>query len=173
MTASTSSTMPPPAAQASLRADAQYISMLAAQSAWPMQYAMSRPAPVAARSHVVQGLPTIGVASDAVGAYNSLLPANYRMAKRASQNRLQTELVGTSPYMALGRGIANHVDTNTALLQGTREGRDASRATAGERTWDRRDFVAVPSDLRLLPQDELRFGAMTRVGPAYAQPHDS
>lgn len=165
------STMPS-AAQASLRADRAYIDLLAAQSAWPMQYVMSRPNAVDARALPVQGLVSTAVAPQLVDDFNQLLPQNYRVAKRASQNRPQTELVNTAPYAALGRGVANHVDTNTALLHGERTLRTASRATTGERAWDRRDFVAVPPELQRLPQDRLRFGEMTRVGPAYAQPYD-
>lgn len=165
--------MPPSAAQASLRADPQYLDLLAAQSGWPLLYAMSRP--VAGRGPCsglpVQGRVAQAAGPDAVAALNHLLPQNYRMAKRASQNRPQTELVNSAPYAALGRGVANHVDTSSALLLGARAPREASRAALAERRWDNMDFVAVPADLRRLPA-EMRFGEMTRVGPAYAQPHE-
>ena len=164
--------MPPAAAQASLRADAKYLDLLGAQSAWPAQYAMSRPNAVQARSQPRLGLVAGAVGPQSVDTYNTLLPQAYRVAKRASQNRLQTELVNTAPYVAVGRGVANHVDSSSALLLGRGSARgDASRATLAEGTWDRRDFVALPSELRRLPV-EMRFGEMTRVGPSYAQPHD-
>lgn len=163
--------MPASAAQTSLRTDPQYTDLLAAQSAWPMQYAMSRPNPVDSRARPMQGLVASAMGPQDIAAYNTLLPQAYRVSKRASQNRPQTELVNTAPYVALGRGIANNVDASTALQQGNRTMRDASRASLAERTWDRMDFVTMPSELRRLP-DDLRFGEMTRVGPSYAQPHE-
>lgn len=161
----------PQASQASLRADPNYVQLLAAESAWPYQYAMSRPNPVSARAFPVQGLIRSGVGPGTVDVYSTLLPAHYRVAKRASQNRLQTELVGRAPYTALGRGLAYHVDTNSKLVQGNSTPRDTSRAQLSESTWDRRQFVTMPADLRDLPH-ELRFGEMTRTAPSYAQPHD-
>lgn len=161
----------PQASQASLRADQNYINLLAAESGWPFQYNMSRPNPTTSRAFPVQGLVRSSVGPSDINTYNGLLPVHYRVAKRASQNRPQTELVGRAPYTALGRGLAYHVDDNSALMHGNSTSRDTSRAQLSESTWDRRQFVAMPSDLADLPT-ELRFGEMTRTGPSYAQPHD-
>lgn len=164
--------MPPTAAQASLRTDAQYISLLAAQSTWPAQYVMSTPVPAHPLSQPRMGLAKAAVEPEAVDAYNQLLPRANRMLHRASQERPQTELVNTAAYVALGRGVANHVDDSTALLLGNRVPRDAARAELAERRWDRFDYLTLPAELRTLPGTDLRLPPGTRVSPTYAQPYD-
>ncbi len=160
----------PPAAQAALRADPDYLRMLEAESTWAFKYHLTRTNPWTPRAFPVQGLAHQGVGPSQVDAYNSLLPANYRVKHRASQNRPQTELFGTAPYTALGRGPLRYTDTSTLLQQGSWVPSRGSRAVA-EVDFNRFDFVNVPRELTALPH-ELRYGAMTRVGPAYLQPHD-
>jgi hypothetical protein len=160
----------PQASQASLRADSAYVSLLEAESTWPMKYTFSRPNPVAARAYPMQGLIGSGVGSDQVAAYNRLIPHQQRTSQRASRNRPNTELFGTAPYTATGRGIMNHVDISTAIMQGNHVPNGSSRILT-ERQWDRRDFLTLPDDLVRLPV-ETRKGEWTRVGPEYLQPHD-
>ena len=162
----------PPASQAALRADKNYIALLEAESTWAFKYQFTRPNPAWPRAFPIQGLnlPRPGPAQ--MDAYNSLLPAHFRAKVRASQNRPQTELFGTAPYVALGRGVMHHVDTNTALLHSNPVHERGSRVLT-EREWDTRAFITVPRELRELPVD-LRVGQTTRVAPSYLQrqPHD-
>lgn len=159
----------PNAAQAALRADPAYLRLLEAESTWAFKYHASRPNPVAPQRFPIQGLNNPAWGPRQVDAYNALLPGHYRVHTRAAQNRPLTELFGTAPYLALGRGILNHVDTNTTLLQGNPIN-DRNRRLS-EREWDRTAFVTVPKELRELPFDT-RKSATTRVSPEYAQPHD-
>lgn len=152
-----------------LRADRQYIDLLEAESTWPFKYVFSRTNPVNPRVNPmwadVPGVPIGGV-----DAYNSLLPANYRMQIRASQNRPQTELFGTAPYIALGRGPLKYTDTQSSLQQSNWVAGKGSRMI-NEIDLYRYDFVTLPPDLVNIPFDS-RLGQMTRAGPAYMQPHE-
>lgn len=160
----------PPASQAALRADRDYISLLEAESTWAFKYQFTRPNPAWPRSFPIQGLNLPRPGPGQMDAYNSLLPVHYRTQVRASQNRPKTELFGTAPYTALGRGVMHHVDVSSMLMQANPVNERGSRVLV-EREWDTRSFITVPRELRDLPVD-LRVGQTTRVGPAYMQPHD-
>jgi hypothetical protein len=151
-----------------LRADRAYIDLLEAESTWAFKYNLSRTNPVDPRA-LPMWAKTPGVLN--VNGYNSLLPINFRMQTRASQNRPQTQLFGTAPYTALGRGLLHHVDTNSQLQQSNWVAARGSRQGTTEAELRRFDFVTLPRELTTMPF-ESRYGAMTRVGPAYAQPHD-
>lgn len=151
-----------------LRADKAYIDLLEAESTWPFKYVLSRTQPVAPRAFPMWGLHDQGVPTGDVKTYNTLLPRNYRMQVRASQNKPQTELFGTAPYTALGRGLLRFTDTNSLLQQGNWvTGRGAR--ILGELPWDRNQFVHIPEALQNLPV-ETRKGAGTRIGPSYMRP---
>lgn len=153
-----------------LRADRQYIDLLEAESTWPFKYVFSRPNPVdPRRAPMWAGTP--GVPGRQMGTYNTLLPTNFRIQTRASQNRPQTELFGTAPYIALGRGPLKYTDTSTRLQQSNWAPGRGSRGTVTEARVDRFDFVTLPQEVTTLPFDS-RLGQLTRVGPAYMQPHD-
>lgn len=162
--------MMPSAAQVSLRTDRDYIALLDAQSSWPTQYHFARINPTAPSAFPIQGLNAPHMGPAQIPQYNKLLATNFRIDVRSSQNRLQTELFGRSPYIALGRGILNHVDTNTALLHGNPIYERGNRVLV-ERPWDRSQFVTVPAELKNLPVDT-RKGRMTRMNPQYLQPRD-
>lgn len=160
----------PRASNGGLRSDRDYLALLEAESTWPAKYHFARMNPGNPRWAPIQGLnaPHIGPAQ--VGVFNTLLPRHFRVQHRSSQNRLETELFGRSPYIALGRGIMFHVDDSTKLQQGNPLFDKGGRLVA-ERTWDRRDFVTIPDQLRNLPV-ETRKGQVTRQCPQYLQPHD-
>lgn len=160
----------PPAAQAALRADPDYLRLLEAESTWAFKYHLTRTNPWTPRAFPVQGLNNPAMGPGQVDAYNSLLPSHYRVKHRASQNRPQTELFGTAPYIALGRGIMHHVDVNSMLQQGHWT-QDRGQRVLMEREFDRKHFVSIPAALRNLPF-ETRKGEGTRVSPEYLQPHD-
>lgn len=156
----------------SLRTDHAYTQLLEAQSVWPFLYNFARTNPVNSRPRPIQGLWSQGVPPAEVPQYNRLLPAHFRIKHRASQNRPQTELFGTAPYRALGRGTARHIDASSALLLGGDWGAlKGSRSATTERQFDRSYFVTIPADLRRL-ETELRYGVTTRMSPSYAQPHE-
>ncbi len=157
------------ARETTLRADKAYIDLLEAESTWPFKYVFSRTHAVNPRMNAMwAGVP--GVPIQNMGAYNTLLPTHFRVQTRASQNRPQTELFGTAPYIALGRGPLKYTDTSSLLQQSNRVTGRGSR-TVTEIDMNRYDFVSVPKDLTALPF-ETRYGRLTRVGPAYMQPHD-
>lgn len=153
-----------------LKADKAYIDLLEAESTWAMKYVFSNTNPLEPRQHPIMGLNAPNTGGCQMKQYNSMLPRNFRMQTRASQNRLHTELFGTAPYMALGRGVLKHVDVSTMLQQGNWVPEGPSR-TLMESKWDRNQFVTIPKELKQL-KPELRYGSMTRVGPSYMQPHD-
>lgn len=154
-----------------LRADKAYIDLLEAESTWPFKYVFSRTNPVNPRRNPMWGLNDQGVPIGGVAVYNRLLPANYRMQVRAAHNRPQTELFGTAPYIALGRGPLRYPDTSSLLQQGNWVPGRGSR-TLSEVDYNRFDFVTLPKGLTEQTGADLRYGAMTRVGPAYMQPHE-
>ena len=157
------------ARETTLRADKAYIDLLEAESTWAFKYNFSRTNAVNPRMNTMwSAVP--GVPINNVRTYNTLLPTNFRMQTRASQNRPQTELFGTAPYIALGRGQLKYTDTSSSLQQSNRVTGRGSR-TLTEIDMNRYDFVSVPKDLTNLPF-ETRYGSMTRVGPSYMQPHD-
>lgn len=158
------------ASQTTLRADKAYIDLLEAESTWPMKYLFGQTNPVRPRDRPIQGSHTPGVGGCQADVYSSLLPTNFRMQVRASQNRLQTELFGTAPFLGLGQGVLKNTDTSSMLMQGTRVSERGARVLM-ERNYGRLGFVTVPAELRDLPH-ELRYGALTRVSASYLQPHD-
>lgn len=157
-----------PATKTALRADAAFLRLQEAESTWPSTYGFSRPNALDPRAFPIQGQTSVAPGPEQVGAF--LRPTHERVHRRASQHRLHTELYGTAPYTFVGRGILNHVDASTQLR--TRNASADRTRRMEEQAWDRRQFITVPAELRDLPADHLRVGAMTRVGPAYAQPRD-
>ena len=156
----------PGARLTALETDAAYVRMLEAQSTWPYRYNMGVPQPRCLGTPIL-GLNAPHVGVEQVDAYNALLPRHMRVKVRASRNRPQTELYGTAPYMAVGRGALMYADIDTQLRVGNRVSRDNNRALM-ETNLTREEFVHVPRELRDLPFDA-RLGVMTRVGPEYAR----
>lgn len=160
----------PPAQNAGLRADNDYLRLLEAESTWAFKYNQAQVNPGDPRRFPIQGLNAPHMGPSQVATYNRLLPYNYRVEHRSSRNRLETELFGRAPYIALGRGVMFHVDDSTKLAQGNPLF-DRGNRVIMERPWDRRQFVTIPHDLKTLPV-ETRKGQITRMAPQYLQPHD-
>jgi len=159
------------ARETTLRADRAYIQLLEAESTWPNKYVFSRTNPVNPRTNPMWA-DVPGVPGAAVDAYNRLLPINFRMQTRSSQNKPQTQLFGRAPFIARGKGELRYTDTSTMLQQSNWvPGRGSRKLT--EMNVDRNDFVTIPRDLATLPF-ESRLGQMTRTGPSYMQrqPHE-
>ena len=151
-----------------LRADKAYLDLLEAQSTWASKYVFTRPNPV--NPQAVPMWASVPGYGHQVAAYNRMLPAHSRVEVRASESRPQTQLYGTAPYRAQGRGTLLHTDVSTTMMHGNWITSKGSRVLT-ELPLDRYDFITIPEDLKRLPF-ESRFGQITRVGPAYAQPHD-
>lgn len=155
-----------PASDASLGADPAYVRLLEAESTWPNKYRFAQPNPSDPRRFPMWGLPAQGTPTCCIADFNRLLPANFRVATRASQNRLQTPLYGRAPYRLVGRGDLLFTDVSTQLQQGLYDPNRGSRVGVEEASLDRFDFVDVPRDLRDLPWDT-RKGSSTRRSPEY------
>lgn len=159
------------AAHAGLRADPAYLNLLEAESTWALKYNLTRTNPCTPMAHPVRGLNQPGMGPSQVEVFNRLLPQHFRVAHRASQNRLHTELFGPAPYTALGRGLVHHVDASNRLRYAESMHERGSKVHTMERQLNRFDAVELPQELRRLPFDS-RMGAATRMGPEYLQPHD-
>lgn len=157
------------ARETALRTDRSYINLLEAESTWPFKYAFSRPNPVDPRRTPMWGQ-VPGVPSRQVDLESRLQPVHFRVQTRAAHNKPQTELFGTAPYTALGRGQLKYVDIASLLQQGNLVSSRGSKTLCELDLW-RYDFVSLPPELRNLPFDS-RLSQATRLGPDYLQPHD-
>lgn len=154
----------------SLRADADYIRLLDAQSRFSAQYHLARPNPTHARAHPMWA-DVPGVPGCAVDAENRLMPRHFRVATRAAHNRLQTPLAGRAPFRGLGDG-RRYVDEGTRLRHSDWGHLKESRSRMlSEIDLGRLDFVTLPRALTTLPFDS-RLGELTRRAPGYEQPRD-
>ena len=150
-----------------LRADRAYIQLLEAASTWPTKYVFTRTNPVNPRA-LAMWAEVPGVPAAAVDTYNRLLPISFRSQVRSAENKPQTALYGTAPF--LGRGQLAYTNTSSLLQQGQFVPGRGSR-TVTEIDMRRSDFVTIPTSLSSLPF-EARLGELTRFAPTYSQPHD-
>lgn len=149
-----------------LKTDKEYTRLLDAQSRWPYGYVMSTTQPTNMRRRAIDGQMTVHVGAAQVEAFTRLLPRYTRFHTRASQNKPETELFGTAPYVALGRGHLRNIDASNTVLYGAKPtSLGAPRRTVMETPIDRFDFI----DYKPTAED-IRLGAMTRVGPQYVRP---
>ncbi len=149
-----------------LKSDREYVKLLDAQSRWPFGYVMSMPQPVNAFRRAIEGQTTVYVGARQVRGFNHLLPRFTRMQVRASQNKPETELFGTAPYVALGRGHLRNIDASNTLYYGAKPTNlNLPRRTIVETPLDRTDFIDYEPTAA-----DFRLGAMTRVGPQYLKP---
>lgn len=157
-----------------LGADPAYVDALERQSTWPMRYVMtqrqrdaSSPAYVAS-----EGPRERHVGAGQIVDFNRLLPAHSRAVTLAKHHKLNTELFGTAPYVALGRGTLRDVDSSTRLRDSAYTQHDVPRGTLAMspfwsgRFQDDARFVGVAP--ARLPLEADRIGESTRVAPVYA-----
>lgn len=151
----------------SLNSDRQYVHLLDAQSKWPTQYVMSNTQPVDPMRRPIDGQATVHLGPQQVGSYNHLLATHTRTILRASQNKPQTELFGTAPYVALGRGHLRNIDaSNASRFGGATTSMRVPKGILSERQLDRFDFI----DFKPRVERMQRGGVLTRVGPQYLRP---
>jgi hypothetical protein len=154
-----------------LSADLSYQRLLEYESTFAHRYRMAQPQPRAAAPVqpscrlTAESFPeSVHVGPAQVDALNALLAAHTRVAVRAAHNRPATELFGTSPYVALGRGTLRNIDASNALHYPNPVTRRVGRRI-GEVQQDRFEFVDAKPVV-----DADRAGRSTRAGPQYAQP---
>lgn len=150
-----------------LKTDRQYTALLDAQSKWPNQYVMGTTQPTDKQGVAIDGRAQVHVGAGQVDAYNRLLPEFTTVRERRSQNKPQTELFGTAPYVAQGRGHLKNIDASNASWFGAEvtHMNDPRRQVIAEKVYDRYDFVDVKPTAA-----DLRLGQITRTGPTYLRP---
>lgn len=152
-----------------LTADLSYQRLLEFESTFANHYRMARPVPRGAEPLpcrlTAERFPDgVHVGAAQVNAHNALLATHSRVHVRAAHNKPVTELFGTSPYVAMGRGTLRNVDASNAMHYPNPVTRRVGRRLSEIRQ-DRFDFVsAVPV------VDAARAGRTTRAGPQYTQP---
>lgn len=150
----------------SLHSDARYVRLLDAQSRWPNQYVMAQTQPQQLRDRAIDGQATAHVGKEQVTTYNTLLSEHTRVKVRASQNRPQTELFGTAPYVALGRGHLHNIDASNAARFPVFTDLNMPKRILTERQLDRWDYVTYKPRVEATQ----RGGVLTRIGAQYVRP---
>jgi hypothetical protein len=154
------------ARQTSLQTDVEYTRLLDAQSRWPLGYVMGNTQPTNPFRRAIDGQATVHVGGRQVESLNRLLPLYTKMEQRPSQYRPQTELFGTAPYVAIGRGHLRNIDASNAALFGAKPTQmNLPRRILVERPVDRTQYIDVKPAV-----ERQRAGLMTRVGPQYLRP---
>ena len=150
-----------------LRTDKDYTALLDAQTRWANQYVMSTPQATDKQGHAIDGRVAVHVGAGQVDAFNRLLPEYTTARLRKSENKPQTELFGTAPFVARGLGHIRNADASNAAWFGAKHTHVnvPRRQAIAETEFDRFDFITVkPSGA------DLRLGQMTRVAPQYVRP---
>lgn len=153
-----------------LSADLSYQRLLEFESTFANRYHMAQPQPRAAAPQppcrlTAESFPeSVHIGAAQIDVFNSLLAVHSRVHLRAAHNKPATELFGTSPYVALGRGTLRNVDASNALHYPNPVTRRVGRRIA-EIELNRFDFVDAKPVV-----DAARAGRTTRAGPQYAQP---
>jgi hypothetical protein len=150
-----------------LKTDRQYTDLLDAQSKWPNQYVMSTTQATSRQGVPIDGRAQVHVGGSQIDTFNRLLPEFTTVRHRRSENKPQTELFGTAPYVAQGRGHLQNVDASNAAWFGAEvtHMNDPRRQNLAEARIDRFDFL----DVRPSAAD-LRLGQITRAAPKYLRP---
>ena len=114
-----------------LGADPAYLDALERQSTWPFRYVVSqRHRDASSPAYVASEGPRgrhVGAAQ--IAAFNRLLPSHSRATTLAKHHKLNTELFGTAPYVAVGRGTLRDVDNSTRLRESAYTKRDLPRGS--------------------------------------------
>lgn len=150
-----------------LKTDRDYTALLDAQSKWPNTYVMAMPQAVGKSGQAIDGRATVHVGASQVDTYNRLLPDFVTVRNRKSQNKPQTELFGTAPLVARGRGHLHDIDASNSFWFGAKHTHVNAprRQDIAEREIDRFQFIdEKPS------ATDLRLGQLTRVAPKYLRP---
>lgn len=155
------------ARQTSLQTDVEYTRLLDAQSRWPLGYVMGNTQPTNPFKRAIDGQATVYPGASQVVTLNRLLqPVYTKMAQRPSQYRPQTELFGTAPYVAIGRGHLRDIDASNRMLFGYKPTHmNLPRRILVERPIDTSQYIDVKPAV-----ERQRVGLMTRVGPQYLRP---
>ena len=155
-----------------LSSDAGFRRVSEAEARFPLEYALDTPTPNRrtmpwrlTAEHFPGG---VHVGGAQVDVYNKLLSAHTRVQTPASSNRPATELFGTAPYVAVGRGALRNPDASAAAWFPTvfpRKSVNRRYGKLAEITTHRFDYVDVP-----IAVEPDRTGMLTRAGPQYVRP---
>lgn len=150
-----------------LKTDTQYTALLDAQSKWPNQYVMGTTQATNKAGVAIDGRARVHVGGSQIDTFNRLLPEFTTVRHRRSQNKPQTELFGTAPYVAQGRGHLQNIDASNAAWFGAKvtHMNDPRRQELAEHEHDRYDFIDVKPSAA-----DVRLGQITRVAPKYLRP---
>lgn len=149
-----------------LHSDQDYVRLLDAQSRWPYGYVMTNTQPTNPVKRAIDGQATVYVGARQVDQFNKLLPVFTRNRMRASQHRPQTELFGTAPYVAVGRGHLRNIDASNTVHFGMKPTHmNMPRRILVERIIERPEYLDIKPTA-----NDMRMGVQTRVGPQYVRP---
>ena len=154
-------------AQAQLRNDMSYLRLLDSESTMPYKYLVG----YAPRQEPrwLQGRVAIGVGGAEVDGDSMLQRArdhSTRVVLPAASSKPNTELFGTAPFMALGRGgLTNNQGLALNFTQGRADIPRRTRLLTEEKSWD--TFAFLGSKPRVEDTLQQRAGAATRAGPVY------
>lgn len=150
-----------------LKTDKQYTALLDAQSQWPNRYHMGTTQPTDKEGIAIDGRAQVHVGGAQIDTYNRLLPEFTTARLRKSENKPQTELFGTAPYVAQGRGHLQNIDASNSAWFGAKvtHMNDPRRQETAEWVYDRYDFLDVKPSAT-----DLRLGQITRTAPKYLRP---
>ena len=154
-------------AQAQLRNDMSYLRLLDSDSTMPYKYVVG----YAPRQEPrwLEGRVAIGVGGAEVDDDSMLQRArdhSTRVVLPAASNKPNTELFGTAPFMALGRGgLTNNQGLALNFTQGRADIPRRTRLLTEEKNWD--TFAFLGSKPRVEDTLQQRAGAATRAGPVY------
>lgn len=154
-------------AQAQLRNDMSYLRLLDSDSTAPYKYVVGyapRQEPRWLQGRVAVGVGGAEVDGDATLQRNR---DHYtRVVLPAASNQPNTELFGTAPFMALGRGgLTNNQGAALNFVQGRADTPRRTRVLTEEKPWDRFEFLG--SRPRVEDTMQQRAGVGTRAGPVY------
>lgn len=154
-------------AQAQLRNDMSYLRLLDSDSTAPYKYITG----YAPRNEPrwLEGRVAVGVGAAEVDGDTTLQRArdhHTRVVLPAASNQPNTELFGTAPFMALGRGgLTNNQGLALNFVNGRADIPRRTRLLTEEREWDHWQYLG--SKPRVEETMQQRAGVGTRSGPVY------
>ncbi len=154
-------------AQAQLRNDMSYLRLLDSESTAPYKYVVG----YAPRQEPrwLEGRVAIGVGGGEVDDDSKLQRArdhHTRVVLPAASNQPNTELYGTAPFMALGRGgLTNNQGLALNFAHGRADIPRRTRLLTEEKPWDRFEYLG--SKPRVEETIQQLSGVSTRSGPVY------
>jgi hypothetical protein len=128
---------------------------------------MTQTQPVNVDRRAIDGQQNVHLGPQQVIPYNQLLGEHTRVKMRAAHYKPQTELFGTAPYVAVGRGHLHNIDASNAVRFGALPtNSNVPKRVLHERQLERWDYL----DHKPRVEPGQRAGILTRIGPQYVRP---